>query len=209
MRRLRGDRSQDALANDLSALGWDRGTVTAIETGRRRVKLEELAALCVVLGCSLADLLDGDSTVALDDVAEADLATVRRVLLDGGKNVKLTELGWKPPPISATLDPAELHVSANSVTADGGPTAEDIRAAGRGEAEGKAARRLNVDSWHVGLGSLELWGRSLTEERDARVAESTAEGTPARSVQALRGRVTRVLVDELRLWLEQRQTPGS
>ena len=52
----------------------------------------------------------------------------------------------------------------------------DIRALGRaeagaGEAENRLARRLSIAPIRVIAAAASLWGRSLTEERDARLAD--------------------------------------
>lgn len=67
-----------------------------------------------------------------------------------------------------------------------------------GEADQKAATRLGLDLLELGVLTHHLWRRSLTAERDRRLSEQQREGASARSVQALRGHITRVLLDELR-----------
>jgi transcriptional regulator with XRE-family HTH domain len=54
--------SQTDLADKLRALGIVPGgqaSVAALETGKRRPRLLDLAACCAALGCSMADLLEG------------------------------------------------------------------------------------------------------------------------------------------------------
>lgn len=56
--------SQTDLADRLRALGIVPGgqaSVAALETGKRRPRLLDLAACCAALGCSLADLTEGSS----------------------------------------------------------------------------------------------------------------------------------------------------
>ena len=68
------------------------------------------------------------------------------------------------------------------------------------EAERKAGKRLGVAPEIVGALSVARWGRGLSDERDARVAaavDRASEWDPRR-IQALRGHVTRVLLEELR-----------
>ena len=47
-------------------LGWSRGTVSDLESGRRKVTAADLPGLCRAFGISLARLLDGaeDSDIA-------------------------------------------------------------------------------------------------------------------------------------------------
>src|SRR5712692_10565893 len=74
-----------------------------------------------------------------------------------------------------------------------------------GEAEQKAAGRLRVPAFAIALAARRRWQRSLTAERDRRVflqavaaAEEEAEGTQQpRTVQAVRGHLTRALLREL------------
>ncbi len=66
------------------------------------------------------------------------------------------------------------------------------------EAEVKAARRLGVPPLELVAVTNTLWGADLTTARDARVQNDPAiEYADPRSVQALRGAVTRVLLDLL------------
>jgi hypothetical protein len=77
---------------------------------------------------------------------------------------------------------------------------EETLAVPRGEAEQKAARRLGVTPAEVAVVSRDLWGRSLTEEREWRLVVQTQEETEAellRSPHGLRGHVTRGLLVEL------------
>jgi hypothetical protein len=73
----------------------------------------------------------------------------------------------------------------------------EVQRAARGEAEQKAARRLAVDPHDLAIVAFAQWGRSLTEERDARVAALSDISTTPRTTQARRGHVTRLLLDEL------------
>jgi len=71
-----------------------------------------------------------------------------------------------------------------------------------GDAEQKAAKNLNVDPLAVALGARKLWGRGLTEERDRRISDQKTGQMAARSLQAIRGHVSRQLLKELRPLLE-------
>jgi hypothetical protein len=67
----------------------------------------------------------------------------------------------------------------------------------KGEAEQKAARKLRVSAEVLADSALEIWNRSLTQERDFRIRGISPSPTSARSLQALRGHVTRQLLAEL------------
>jgi hypothetical protein len=66
-----------------------------------------------------------------------------------------------------------------------------------GDFEQKVARRLRLDPLVVALVAHETWGRSLTEERDRRVAAQAPSDTPRRALQALRAHASRTLIQEL------------
>ena len=62
------------------------------------------------------------------------------------------------------------------------------------ETERKAARAVGIEPAMMRAIALDLWGRSLVEERDRR----TGHDVSGRSRQAVRGHVTRALLAELR-----------
>jgi transcriptional regulator with XRE-family HTH domain len=66
-----------------------------------------------------------------------------------------------------------------------------------GEPEVRAARSLGIEPDALLLLSILRWGRSLSSERDRRTAERSGPGASARTLQAVRGHVTRELLDEL------------
>lgn len=65
------------------------------------------------------------------------------------------------------------------------------------DAEQKAAHKLGVPALAVSIAAYKRWGRSLTEERDRRVGEQVISETAPRTLQAIRGHVTRVLLTEI------------
>jgi hypothetical protein len=71
-----------------------------------------------------------------------------------------------------------------------------------GDAETRAARRLGREPVEVARAARLLWGRSLADERERRLAEQLGgERVPARSMTARRGHITRELIEELRDYL--------
>jgi transcriptional regulator with XRE-family HTH domain len=98
-----------------------------------------------------------------------------------------------------------IQVSASYVLAP--PAVEH-----RGDAERRAARRFGVSPAALTRAAGQRWGRSLTAERDDRLAgrvraTATVTGTltiAPRSLQAHRARVTRQLLEELRAVLKRR-----
>ena len=83
--------------------------------------------------------------------------------------------------------------------------AEDAKEAARGDAVRKAARKLGVRPLVLSAAAQGQYGRSFTAERDARVAEQAPADAPPRSLQALRGHVTRAMLAELAPALEQKE----
>jgi transcriptional regulator with XRE-family HTH domain len=184
VRRLReadGARQEQlAAAARRFGLRWSQATIAAVELGRRKLSLGEVALLPLVLAEALgrpdagarlldvAELIPDENQVV--DVAPGlrlPLGTVR--MLFGGRS----QSGAQPVPRAA---PPEL---------------EDA-----GAAERKAARTLGVSPHTVAVAAQTLWGHSLAEERDHRLG-APAQFLARRSLQARRGRVTRRLMQEL------------
>jgi hypothetical protein len=69
-----------------------------------------------------------------------------------------------------------------------------VREGARGEAERKAAQTLKSPAVDITAYALRLWGRSLTEERDARAEEQASQGKETRAVQ---GHITRTLLQDI------------
>jgi hypothetical protein len=65
------------------------------------------------------------------------------------------------------------------------------------DAEQKAAHKLEVSPLAVSIAAHKLWKHSLTEERDRRIAEEASAASSPRTLQALRGHVTRTLLIEI------------
>jgi hypothetical protein len=192
---------QDDVARSARVLGlpWGRSKIAALEAGTKAIDAEELVLLPAVLthACgvpvSLADLLDTDSPVAVS-------ATVAMP----ARQVAATFAGTSRVPVPATtarslaglqaaLDRArELGVADVNVT-----QAVAVRDQS-GEADERVARMLDEPLAIVTLLSYDLWKRSLTAERDARVAASLPATATPRTRQAKRAIITRRLVTELR-----------
>jgi transcriptional regulator with XRE-family HTH domain len=77
----------------------------------------------------------------------------------------------------------------------------DVGLEAAGDAERKAAAVLKVPPLAVALAARALWDWSLTAEREHRLAVQlpglVRDTTPARKLQALRGHITRALVEEM------------
>jgi hypothetical protein len=86
-------------------------------------------------------------------------------------------------------------------------TVRDARRESLGEAEQKAARKLGIPAATVALAAQKLWGHSLTKEREERLAPHPVTAMTPRQLQALRGRITRVLLHELQHGLVKNRRP--
>jgi hypothetical protein len=164
-----------ALAARRHGLHWARTRVALLERGEKAIPAEELALLPAILAdacgrpVGLAELIDPDAVIRLSDM----------VTVTGRELV-------------------ELFAGAAPALPCAGPAAADEtgrRLRDAGEPEENAARRLGVPLIDVVAAARALWGRGLSAERDARVAAGPEVSPHRRS--ALRGRVTRSLVDAL------------
>ncbi len=189
-RNLRGIRAQLELSQDEIAasarrvgLPWSRSSVTAVEAGTKTLDLGEVVLASLALAVSVADLLAGGGSVRLSERSSISLPVLRAVL--AGKELPPGQHALKVLPESNR----ELAATAAA-----------------GEAEQKAARKIGVDAQVLTAAAIRLWGHSLTVERDARLGNVGSKST--RSIQALRGRVTRNLLEELEPALNPKGAKG-
>jgi transcriptional regulator with XRE-family HTH domain len=169
--------SQDEVASRGWQVGlpWTRSTITALEGGRRTLSVSELVLLALTLDTSVAELMAGRGHAGLGDGSELALADVRSVL-------------------AGVQDNADVRKRIRRVRHQ---KYERAMQAVSGEAEQKAARNLGVTAQTIAEVSFDLWGRSLTDERDARVEQEGSHLSSPRSVQALRGHITRQLLRDI------------
>jgi transcriptional regulator with XRE-family HTH domain len=214
---LRQDQVAEAAAR--VGLGWTQSTVAAIEGGNRALSLGEWFLLSTLIGHAtgfvthqfeLAELLPASGRVALSDETSADVEVLRAALAG-----RLTDPDRKPladfdTPFSRRTRETFRRFSGemkrlarlwgNKMSLRDYETARD---AARGDAERKAARRLGVPPLDLSVAAHGRYGRSFSDERDHRVAEQAPDGAAPRTLQALRGHVTRAMVAELAPALEQ------
>ena len=155
----------------------------------------------------LADLLPGDGWVLLTSQSRV-LARALQMFLRGQlAGVMTTDLDvpiLRKVGVRGQQALARLHralVDQAAIVEAVWPEAKDIdvasaRPEAAGEAEQKAARRLGVPAFAIALEARRRWQRSLTAERDHRVA-AQAPGLEPRRLQANRGHVSRALLAEL------------
>lgn len=182
LRRLREHRglSQDRMANQLGLLGlhWSRATLGAVEQGDRPLAFAEVFQIAATLLEPPAELLKGSGWVRLSEDATADLAALRKILSDPYINIVPTKC-FKTPAFDR----------ANAAVARWGAKKRD--------ADFKAAKALGVPADDIDPAAKSVWGQSLTDEREIRLMARAPKGASARSLQALRGHITRELLAEL------------
>jgi transcriptional regulator with XRE-family HTH domain len=184
----------------LAGLRLTQSAIVGIEAGSRSVAIGELVIIAAALGVPIAELLAGEGQVRLSAAASADLASVGLFLR--GK-VKPAVLEIDSPASVAWSNFVQGIVPLSKRTKELWPegTPSQIIAAERASdsaAERKAARSLGIAPRDLSILAFRMWGTSLTDKRNTVVSERTTGDTPVRTVQAIRGRVTRDLVVEIR-----------
>lgn len=188
LRRLRLARrwTQEAAAREIG-LPWKRTHVAALESGRREtVDVGTLLVLAATFEVPLTELVQGDGEVLLTTRADAEdygLTATRAQLREWFSGARSTVMTSGAAASIAWVD--HFHHKARPI-----PVAADRVLANR------LGRRL-FDVVEAAEG---LWGRSLTEERDRRVAELGDLSVGER--QARQGHITRELSRALQQWIE-------
>lgn len=205
--------SAEQVAEAARGLGltWRRATVAQIENGERGLSAEELVLLPLMLGLGLGLPHDWEELVGDgEDVRLGPHVTVARSVIVDVLSGRAGELGF-----GAGID-APLRERENAALRAFNSALPQLRewweAAWPGanfaqmsaarddsahEAEQKAARKVGVSPLVLAVAAHRTWGRGLTDERDARVGAQVDEDASPRSIQAVRGHVTRRLVGEV------------
>jgi transcriptional regulator with XRE-family HTH domain len=235
MRALREERGlrQDDVAQAARRLGfhWTRAAVAKLEAGQRGLNAGEFLFLPEMINFAsitvpverrkavveLADLLPSDGWIALTNETRVRARALQMLLQGQRKDVSTLDLDV---PLMRHVDAQANEVLSRfhrsraerqAIWQAVWPEATEIDVSeavmeAAGEAEQKAASRLGAPPIAVALEARRLWQRSLTAERDRRVASeesaesedsSESENTHPRSRQAVRGHVTRLLITEL------------
>jgi transcriptional regulator with XRE-family HTH domain len=194
--RERHGRRQDDLARGARRCGlrWTRATVAALEAGRRRLSALETLLLPAVLTYGLginpaldaAAIIPERAAVRLPDGTLVEGRTLRGIIRG--------EVSTTPWAVPGT--PEFRQVEAVRTRREARTRIFAQREAA-GDAEQKAAAKLGRPPLQIAVAARKLWGRSLTDERDRRVAEQAPGEVSSRALQALRGHITRALLLEL------------
>ena len=209
VRELRTQRgwTQIKLAQAVTIAGltdWRRGTVTSLEAGHRQATWAETLVLAHAFGIPVTELFPlpsgpGDATKAgawmlrlgPGAVMRPDVA---RWHLTGGRDGLPDHTAGAPQGIFATA-----------------PEGYGDFLMERDDANRKAAQALGLDVDELVVLSRARWaGMTLPRERDRRLANVPgADGLPLLSQRALRGHITRTLLEELRAAQSQLEHPIS
>lgn len=203
-------------------LAWSRARIWALESGEKSISAEELILLPLILSdacrreVTLADLIADDARIGLSSAVVVAGYAARKIL--AGEDLGAVPVNdLHTPSLTYRMYPGQSpEIASRKAQAlwerfrlvqdrlhqfvpddmTGGEFDRLLEGV-PSEAERKAAKRLTEDP-HVVLGlSRLLWGRSLSEERDRLVDERADAGADADRLRALRGRVTRQLVERL------------
>jgi transcriptional regulator with XRE-family HTH domain len=216
-RRLGADLTQATVARAARMVGldWKAITVTQLERGQRHWNpVEVLFAALVLELAGIAGGSEGSSPPpTLPDLLAAmgqpwshlaPLATGSPVEFD----IDLDDAAIQAVKATGSFTLNDLfpeHVDRVAPVARPGDLTDREVAAARVDAADetttKIAARLRATPKEVAYAAQRRWGHGVTNERDRRVAER--DGLAPRQVQAVRGHVTRALVDELRNELRQ------
>jgi transcriptional regulator with XRE-family HTH domain len=193
VRRVREERgaSQDGLAQALRDAGWLAASdqvLIAVEKGTRSLRFAEVLLLADVLNVPIAALLE---------VPPGEWVRVgTRVPTTGPDLVRrLTEAPHQFGEQSNAWSDLEQARRDTQFSASGRHSWGDET---KREAERHAASKLGVAPGEVVQRSYRLWGRTLSDERDARCATRASADATARQRATWRGHVTRELLTDLR-----------
>lgn len=195
--RIRDLRREKATAEDVAAwaqafgLGWYRSTVARLETGARGLSASELLLLPAILTAATGQ------AVTLEGLLAGVRAALTPSFVLGGGALDHRE---------ATGEKVVLVIDVDSLLFDMGALLDGegvvFEVVGGGivaprDAEHRAARSLGISVAEVLELADALWGQTLSEQRDDKVIGRVGPDASARTVQALRGHVTRELIEEL------------
>jgi len=197
--RERARLTQHELARLLLNRGvpWTRSKIAAVEAGERpNLSFTDVLVLANTFNVEVAELVAGDGDTALSPHVALPRAAVRDLVRG------LSVLGG-----ADAWDSERRHELSRlaSMRADG-----DVRKTAQfraSEADQALASRLEIPATTIIATAMQLWHRTLTEERDRRVAELGDKEVNER--QAYRGHITRELSQQIQTELSTRRQINS
>lgn len=185
-------------------LEWVQSTVAALERGARTLAFHEAVALAGALELRPAELFSGHEWVAFGAAGKVRASAVANILSGHEDEVDPTFQFGSPDDELATSERMLATTSERSLWWEEAGWEDLLRArwAARGEAEMKATKSQGLDDLEpeeVAILAMKIFqGRSLTEERDRLLAEEADATASPRRVQAIRGHITRSLLEQIR-----------
>jgi transcriptional regulator with XRE-family HTH domain len=202
IREAQGKRQEDVVvAAREFGLEWTQATVAALETAKRQLSVSEFLLLPCVLGIELRELFVGDESVRLPTGAQTQPKILRAIVSSQAKSLGYDALRTqRKGTVRRVLRQVTKAIRSLPIPP---PMQEQIGQTITGllgVADAKAARKLRVDQISLWTVATRLWGRSLTDERDRRLEalRDAAQPPSSRTVQAMRGHITRSLLEELK-----------
>lgn len=185
-----------------AGLKWSGVTLTQIEKGNRSISAEELLLLAVILDEPLSELLHyPEIDVELTETMLLPSTVLRALASSESRPSELQDidesLQWRPiPNLEWELDERLLEGIWRAHLFPSLLTYLRVRDGARGEAERKAGMQMSGTAAEMAAIALRLFGRSLTDERDLRARAAVKEG---KQLRAVRGHITRALLEEMRV----------
>jgi transcriptional regulator with XRE-family HTH domain len=192
IRRLRqqhGITAQDlAIRLRLFGLDWTRSTITNLENGKKVLDLDEFAALLQGFGGTAHELFTAPKgqEIVLPDGDVIGIEAITEGFIQSKEGHPLTV--WTQGLAEASLDYFSSRDDREHL----------ILLGAKNEAEQKVARSLGIPVEEVVGAALDTWGRTLTDEREYRLADWLETGETGPSLRTKRGQITRELVTEIR-----------
>lgn len=217
VRQAAGLRQQDLsdAAKWLGLRSWSPTRIAGIERGAKAISAEDLLRLVAVLSratgrdVDVAELFDSADYIKVTDAASIEARQVVELLR--GRAVT-----WHLSPTSVDLgEQAAAAARSSAILRAAGrnrlPIVGETRRVAQGmrEADERAARALGLAAYPFETLCVVLWGRSLSDERDARLAARGMDGDAAETVRARRGRITRELLAEARTLIDRADETGA
>jgi hypothetical protein len=186
-------------------LNWSAAWLRSVEQGQKALSGEELVAMPIVLSAALAhrvtlaDLLISDDPVVWKrDSAPIPASYLREVVTGTPFRRHFTDTAHDATALLIASNAAAVEKMRTVREANLGDV--DMRTLGRAEAgsgtaEARLARRLGVPEIVVIAAAASLWGRSLSDERDALVRANGTDQSLATITRRLTAEVTKRIAE--------------
>jgi hypothetical protein len=211
-REQQGERQETvALSARRWGLPWSANVVALIEAGRRHLTAQEFVLLPAALGDlggpkSWVELLPDtlSDRIALTPKTETTIEALRQLLASAGTVTEDHRDEFDTPHLrqrQTWREAAREGVKAVSVS-------DAVSLAGQDEVleiDRKAARALRTTARQIVAASWRTWNHSLMEERERQLRLAGQELMAPRRAQAIRGTITRKLLDQLKPLVKARR----